>query len=49
MKSTNVISSSFALALTVFEIFTFEIFDLHKSRSRAKRITFAVMLFDSKY
>ena len=30
MKSTNVISCIFALALTVFEILTFEIFDLEK-------------------
>ena len=30
LKSTNVISYSFALALTVFEILTFEIFDLEK-------------------
>ena len=32
MKSTNVISCSFALALTVFEILTFQIFDLEKVR-----------------
>ena len=30
MKSTHVISCSFALALTVFEILTFEIYDLEK-------------------
>ena len=30
LKSTNIISCSFALALTVFEILTFEKFDLEK-------------------
>ena len=49
MNSTNVISCSFALALAVFEILTFEIFDLEKKRVKVKDITFVMTPFDSKY
>ena len=44
----NFILDNFSLALTVFEILTFEIFDLVKSRSRSKSTTFTMMPFDSK-
>ena len=49
LKSINVTSCSFAQTFTVFEIFTFEIFDLDNIRSRSKNITLAMMPFDSKY
>ena len=44
----NFILEHLSLALTVFDILTFEIFDLEKPRSRSKSTTFEMMIIDGK-